>query len=323
MNKKHIIIIHGRAIKPQPHVKERLVLSSLIEGIRRLDKKVAKSIEEEKVKVTFIYYGDVSNRILVDKKPEVKKGMICIDGKWYVPDDEYDKSLKKLLRRSLEDHTGDDYSQLKDKEIKLGDDLAPYVSPIMAAVGITQRIIEKNMPDLDSYLNSRVVGSEIRERLQCKLKDALLAGDDIALVSHSMGCIVAYDVLWKFSRMSEYRELWDKKIPLWMTLGNPLGELSVRESLYDSDEPKDGKYPKNIVNWININANDDYVAHDGDIKDDFIQMLHKNLIENIEDIQRIYTFWKDNNGHCNPHKLYGYLNHPTIAEKLINWISDK
>jgi hypothetical protein len=44
---------------------------------------------------------------------------------------------------------------------------------------------------------------------------------------------------------------------------------------------------------------------------------------NIEDIQRIYTFWKDNNGHCNPHKLYGYLNHPTIAKKLINWISDK
>nr|WP_263324471.1 hypothetical protein [Neobacillus sp. Marseille-Q6967] len=326
MNRKHIIIIHGRAMKPQRKVKEELVLTSLVEGIRRIDKKVAKAIEEEQIKVTLIYYGDISNGIMVKKKPEVKKGMVEIDGKWYLPDDAYDKPLKKLLKRPLEDHTEDDYSKLLEKEegnrIKLGDDLAPFVSQIFASVGVTERLIAKKLPDLHSYLNSRVVGSEIRERLQCKLKEAFLAGDDIALVSHSMGCIVAYDVLWKFSRMSEYRDFWDKKIPLWMTLGNPLGEESVQERVYDADEPKDGKYPKNIINWVNINAKDDYIAHDGDIEDDFGQMKSRDLIKKIEDIPRIHTFWVDDDGKCNPHKLYGYLNHPTVAEKLINWISD-
>lgn len=103
----------------------------------------------------------------------------------------------------------------------------------------------------------------------------MLEDEDVALVSHSMGCMVSYDVLWKFSRMSEYKELWDKKIKLWMTLGNPLGEPAVLRNLYDSNEPQDGKYPKNIIHWININAKDDYVAHDGDVSDDFYFMLRE------------------------------------------------
>jgi hypothetical protein len=75
--------------------------------------------------------------------------------------------------------------------------------------------------DMGAYLMRRSVGSAIRARLQDPLRKALKRGDDICLVSHSMGCMVAYDVLWKFSRMSEYADLraGGVKVTRWVTLG--------------------------------------------------------------------------------------------------------
>jgi hypothetical protein len=200
------------------------------------------------------------------------------------------------------------------------DDLVRVFSPVARVVGLSDRAIKRMFPDLAAYLTSRVVGSEIRDRLQRPLMEALLKDDDVCLVSHSMGCMASYDVLWKFSRMSEYREIRDIKVPLWITLGNPLGEPWVKDNLYDSDEPEDGKYPANIGRWINISAHDDIVAHDGDIKDDFREMIDLGLIakDNIEDLRRIYNFWVGREG-SNPHKLYGYLNHPDFAKKLADW----
>ncbi len=320
--KKHIIIIHGRSTKPQRHVKERLVMTALKRGLQRINNDAFKMIENRDVKVSVIYYGDVLNRIMLEQKPELKKEMIYVQNNWYVPDETYDKQLEQLCDRPIDKHTKDDYDRLiEDHEIiKFGDDVATILSPFTFFFGISKNVIQKILPDLGSYINSRVVASEIRERLQPILKKALLEGDDIVLVSHSMGCIVSYDVLWKFSRMSEYKDLWNKKISLWMTLGNPLGEPAVKESLYDSNEPNDGMYPKNIIHWLNISAKDDFVAHDGDVHDDFSQMLSRNLIQSIEDAPKICTFWEDHIGQCNPHKLYGYLNHPKVAERLIEWM---
>lgn len=76
------------------------------------------------------------------------------------------------------------------------------------------------------------------------------------------------------------------------------------------------------MNWINIRAVDDFVAHDGDIKDDFHQMLERNLLRSITDEPEIYTFWVDEKGKCNPHKLYGYLNHPVVSEKVLDWLQN-
>lgn len=322
--KKHIIIIHGRSTKPQQSIKQTLVNNALINGIQRINKKMAKAIEIGDVKVTVVYYGDILNQILVENRPELKKELVWIPDNWYVPDNTYNKPLQKLIKRPLEKHTKEDYDRLIEKQeiIKFGDDLATIASPFLSLIGITQKVINKLLLDLGSYLTSRVVGSQIRERLQPILRESLLVNDDIALISHSMGCMVSYDVLWKFSRMSEYKDLWEKKISLWMTLGNPLGEPAVKKSLYDSNEPNDGMYPTNIMDWINIRAVDDFVAHDGDIKDDFHQMLERNLIRSITDEPEIYTFWVDEKGKCNPHKLYGYLNHPVVSEKILNWLQN-
>jgi hypothetical protein len=321
MGQKHIILIHGRATKPTYDEKWRLVQQALLAGLRRHSDEAAKRIEQKQVKLSFAYYGDLSNRLMIKAQPKTKEGMIQVGSDWFEKPGSYDDALKTLLARPNAQHTKHDYEALlaKVKDSALVDDISRVLSPLLSVFGLSTRLIEKMLPDLGTYLVSRVTGSEIRERLQTILRTALLDGDDVCLVSHSMGCMVSYDVLWKFSRMSEYKDVRDKKISLWLTLGNPLGEPAVKGGLYDNDEPEDGKYPANISHWVNIAAKDDFVAHDGNVADDFKDMLNRKLVASIEDLPRIYTFWNGREG-SNPHKFYGYLNHPTVAERLVKWI---
>ena len=139
----------------------------------------------------------------------------------------------------------------------------------------------------------------------------------MAIVAHSMGCIASYDVLWKLSHMSEYRKYHDRAVSLWLTLGSPLGEPAVRESLYDASEPADGVYPRNVRRWVNIAAHDDFVAHDESVADDFREMSALGC--EIVDLPKIHTFWVGTDG-MNPHKFYGYLDHPDVARQIAAWI---
>ncbi|WP_081667021.1 hypothetical protein [Paenibacillus pinihumi] len=322
MTTKHMVIIHGRDKKPTEEEMTRLVRTSLIAGLRRIDEEAAAAVESERIKLTFIYYGDINNAILIKHHCELQNIMQEKNGNWYVYDGFYDRNLERLLNVPTDKMTKEDYELFMSSAgpIKYYDDLARLGSPVLSFFGGGSTAIKALLPDLGAYLLSRVVGSQIRERLQCPLRNIMGRNEDVALISHSMGCMVSYDVLWKFSRMSEYRSLWDKKVNLWMTLGNPLGEPAVLSNLYDADEPKDGRYPTNIVDWVNISAQDDYVAHDGDIADDFRPMLGQKLIRSIEDYPRIYTFWQENCGKRNPHNLFAYLNHPVVARRLVDWI---
>ena len=141
-----------------------------------------------------------------------------------------------------------------------------------------------------------------------------------------MGCMVAYDVLWKFSRMSEYGDLraTGTRISRWITLGCPLGEAGVKANLYDSDEfdfqGGTDKHPKDIiVDWFNFAAVDDFISHDATMKNDYSAMLKYGYLTSIRDISvyNCYTF----KGTSNPHKLYGYLVNPKCAAAVADWIN--
>lgn len=322
---KRLVIIHGRDKKPDRETMLRLVKKSLITGLERVNENAAKKVSLEEIPITFVYYGDINNALLLEKikeNPKLMERMKEVNGNWYVQDDYYDHDLQVLIERPTEQLTKKNYHQLiKDQKLlSLVDEAATVVSPFLSLFDMSYDLIRALLPDLGAYLNSRVVGSEIRERLQSSLAKALNKDEDIMLISHSMGCMVSYDVLWKFSRMSEYRHLWGKKINVWLTIGNPLGEPAVKKGLYDSNEPRDGRYPKNIKKWINISAVDDYIAHDTSVEDDFDQMVNEHLVEKITDESLIYNFWKDQFGKCNPHNLFGYLNHPHVANQIANWI---
>jgi len=324
MPTKRIIVIHGRATKPSGSKKEELVLKSLLHGLGRVNPAAANKVKNGKVKFDFIYYGDISNREMVKASKKARRDLKGTNDAQYefspceLPES-YDDDLERLFAREL--FTEKAYAQFlrEERDMRVLDEVAAVASGIARIFGLNDELVAKTTPDMGAYLLTRKVGSEVRQRLQASLKAALLAGDDICLIGHSMGTIVCYDVLWKFSQMSEYRDVQEvgTRVSLWLTLGCPLGEPGVVNNLYDSNERSDGKYPRGIIqDWVNIAAQDDFVAHDKKLADDFKPMT--KYMGRLTD-QRIYNFWAGSSG-SNPHKFYGYLDHPDVAKRVADWI---
>jgi len=320
---KHIIVIHGRATKPSEREKSRLIRESLLHGLKRQTPELAAKIESEEVKLSVAYYGDISNFEMVKAGEKDEEDLQGSDPEHPgIPCElpgSYDDDLETLLARV--DFTKKAYKELlkENKDSRYLDNVASFASGALNFFGLSERVIRKATPDMGAYLTKRSVGSAVRERLQKHLKPSLLADDDICLIGHSMGSIVAYDVLWKYSRMSEYKELREKRLSKFITIGCPLGEPGVQDNLYDANEGLDGKYPTIIKSWANMTAKDDFVAHDATLEDDFQTMRALGLVDEIVD-HRLYNFWVGSGG-SNPHKLYGYLDNPKVAAEIAGWMS--
>ena len=172
------------------------------------------------------------------------------------------------------------------------------------------------------YWEDGEFGRNVRARLAEPLYDVLNEGNQVLLVAHSLGSIIAYDVLWKFSRYWEYEELQNKfknkqKPITLITLGSPLGNPTMRRHLKGSDKQGAFKYPTLIRDWYNFAAEDDYISHDQTLNDDYKEMLRLRLVKSIKDY-RIYNLAIRNNK-SNPHHGTGYLIHPVFIKVLQQW----
>ncbi len=327
--KKHLIVIHGRSTKPSEAAKKKFIMSALRHGLDRADPTgaAAARISPQDVKCTIVYYGDIANLRMLEKNPALRKKLTDTDPKHGTPcepADQFKEPLNKLF--TVSGQTKKDYKKFlsKNKDLRALDNFASVMSWFGNVAGFSDNLIKAATADMGSYLMERKTGSAIRERLAGPLKNALKADHDICLIAHSMGCIVSYDVLWKLSQMSEYKDVQNcgNKISEWITIGNPLGEPGVRKNLYDSNEHDEGRYPKKIIKrWLNIGAQDDFVSHDNTIADDFRDMGPKGYkyVDSINDHPEIYTFWTTKKG-TNPHKLYGYLDNKIVADKIVQWM---
>ena len=313
--------MHGRGAKPERRVLLANVQQALLGRLAQVDRDAAGALEQGAVRLTLAYYGDITTQLMVEARPERAASMIRRHGKVYEPPGEDRPWLDRLVARPLRRHSAEDYRQLvrEHRNLRFLDDVLRVASPLGSLTRLGIGAIARLFPDLGAYLRTRRWGSAIRRRVQRVLGLALRQGDDLAIVAHSMGAIVAYDVLWKLSRLGEHRRMHDKKVSLWLTLGSPLGDGIIRRQLYDADEPDDGVYPANIVDWVNVAAHDDFVVHHAGAEANFSTMQERGLVRRIRDLPRIYTFWVGPTG-SNPHKSFGYLNHPAVARTLAKWI---
>jgi len=331
MARKHIIFVHGRSTKPAASKKRKLSLDALLHGLDAVAPEAASHIRSGKVRFTFTYYGDINNRIMAQHNAEEAALLTARNDKRYgaepcLPYDDLAESLRRLMAIGEQDEAT--YRQVVSqyKDYRYLDNAARAFSTLLSVLTRSRAneiILKRSSADMGAYLLSRKTGSEIRERVQGPLRRAIMNRDEICLMSHSMGCVIAYDVLWKFSQMSEYESLMRRgpNIPLWLTLGCPLGEAGVRANLYDAREHAGGRFPRAIVkDWINIAAYDDFIAHDPDMANDFREMLEYGYVRSITD-RRMYNCWT-HHGVSNPHKLYGYLVSHEVADTLARWILD-
>ncbi|MEO0631299.1 MAG: hypothetical protein AAFY46_11355, partial [Planctomycetota bacterium] len=195
--------------------------------------------------------------------------------------------------------------------------------------------VRPRFPDLYAYLKMRYFGSDIRLRLQSVLLGALADGDEICLIGHSLGTLVSYDVLWKIGWMSEYKAFRDApgSITQWVTLGSPLGWSVVQPYLYDGSEFESFRFPRNVEGtWHNIAAEDDPIAYDQTLKDDFAALEGrktdlfdgKTKIRDHKIYNPCFSPVRESGGTAiklDPHAEVGYLAHRETAGLLTKWLS--
>jgi hypothetical protein len=334
MPQKHIILIHGRAIKPSRKTMIDLSRRAIRSGLARAGRGAADAIfESDKLKFSFCYFGDISNGILAEKsnteaakltETDPESGRKCFPAKPLQDAFALTDRLKTFDKRTYTEllKNADDLRMLDDAS-----DMVSLIGSLFTGGILNKWAIDKATADLGAYLTSHTIGSDVRARLGEILAPAIEAGDDICLVAHSMGCMISYDVLWKYAHTSEYAGLRNKQNPLslWLTIGNPLGEDGVRRNLLDGRYVEAEKYPLHLVReWANFYAQDDFVAHVEKIAPIYRKMPAAGRPRTITDTQ-IYNCWHyEDVNHArltsNPHDLYGYLMHQAVAGRLADWL---
>lgn len=307
---KTLILLHGRGFKPSRARLKTLWIDALRFGIARdfpdmLDRFDAARIE-------FVYYGDTSNAFLSKLTGDP------------VPDDfaTRETTLEGLKRWKKSQFNKATYEGLAGKA-SYKEGLADVLSAVLSFTRLGDDVISLVAPDMKEYWMGyqSPFGSAVRAPVTRPLKRAFNRGDSVCILAHSLGSLIAYDVLWKFSYMSEYRpDYCGKLVDLFLTIGSPLGDDTVQRGLFGASANNERRFPCNIQHWVNIAAEDDFICHDKRIKNDYRDMLKWNLIDSIED-HEIYNL-SLREGRSNPHHSTGYLIHPLLIKIVVDWLKD-
>ncbi len=332
---KHLIIMHGRSIKPAEASMEKFTEEAVLEGLRRANRtSVADKIRAGDIKLSLAYYGDINNEIQAEHDKSDREALTAKDPRHGNGPALPDALIASAMARTKQSpkFTAATYRKVlaEANDRRLLDEAADFVSFVggLFTFGwLNEKIIEIAKPDMAAYLLKHKTGSVVRSRLQEILLPSIANGDDICLLTHSMGCMVAYDVFWKISHQSEHANLLKKNNPVknWITFGCPLGEKGVRLNLLDGHySDPDDVYPRNVFEiWSNVWAEDDFISHVERMKKAFREMTKRGFVDEIKD-HKIYNCWAyerhgDGELVANPHDFYGYLMHQTIGTMIGDW----
>lgn len=301
-----IVLVHGRHLKPPRNELRKHWVEALRFGIQRDHPEKLEAFD--KAAIEFVYFGDISNAFL--------KKVVGLPS----PNDITDR---KATLAALKQYRRNQFNKAQYKKLPGYNPWMESLADLFAGpahfFGLSQPVIELVAPDVAHYWQSNRFGSDVRAVLTKSLIKVMRRPGDICLIAHSLGTMMSYDVLWKFSHYSEYRnEIWNRPVKLWITLGCPLGDETVKQNLKGADLSPLDRYPHNIQNWLNIAAQDDYVSHDQKISNDFRQMKQLGFVDSIRD-RRIYNL-AVRFGESNPHHSIGFLIHPAVANAVAGWL---
>lgn len=313
---KHLFLIHGRSFKPDRGTLEANWVEAIEHGLER-DGQGDGLRSFRDLQRTFVYYGDISNAFLMGVGEEYDEGADAEDRA------ECLERLKEYSRVGFLGKRGEESYESLPGANSWKERLADIFGGVADAVGFAEPLIRWFAQDVAHYWESGVgFGSEIRSRLTEPLRKALFDGDDVLLVAHSLGTVISYDVLWKFSWYGEYGDLRARgpRPVSFVTLGSPLGNETVKGNLKGSNATGARRYPALIRAWHNLAAEDDYVAHDQKLANDYRKMEREHSMKRIVD-RRLHNL-AVRHGKSNPHHGVGYLIHPVFTDVLAGWLRE-
>jgi hypothetical protein len=184
---------------------------------------------------------------------------------------------------------------------------------------VSDIILHRMFVELDIYYHQRLRDGSgrpcpahelIREELAKLLRRH--RHDTILLIAHSMGTIIAYDVLTHTA----------PHIPIhtFITLGSPLGFPVVmkkirRESGWTEDMPL--PTPASIhTRWINFADLDDVTCLNYNLRNHYAENRH-----GVRPFDQIVFNTYEHRGVANPHKAYGYLRTAEVTNALHHFLA--
>ena len=191
-------------------------------------------------------------------------------------------------------------------------DLMPFLTRLMADAEARQLMAETRR----YFEDEGGIATRIREHVKSVLRPLYRSGAEVMLVAHSLGSVIAYDVLWELT----WQDGSPWRVDHLLTLGSPLGMFYVQRRLRGHAEAGIRRYPGNILHWTNVSAQGDLTALDRGLRDDFGAMRELGLVQDITDYTHgIQTSFRTAAG-PNPHRCYGYFFNPLVARMITGWM---
>lgn len=299
---KVILGIHGLGNKPPGVLLQKWWEASINEGLTVLGKPLPD------INLKLIYWADVFYEKPLDENVLDLDDPLYLDER-YTPAPLDDKIEDHAVRQKVLD--------ILEKELDrifLNDDLSINFS------AIADSIIHRYFKELDEYYSKDLPdqdqdGKRARDIIRKRLAEALKEHqeDDILLIGHSMGSIIAYDVIQNI--------IPEVDIHTFVTIGSPLG-FPVIMGKIASDRNRNLprlnklKTPESVKNkWFNLSDLEDRIA--------LIYKLSENFNANESGILVIDKIVHNNyeiNGERNPHKSFGYLRTPEMAAIIYDFL---
>jgi hypothetical protein len=295
MQKKQIIYVPGKNPKPEAAQHRDLLWRVLIEGVKRADRDIASSLrvcreQFHLVAWSYLYYHeykDITNDIpwidaLINKHGPTEQ------------DIQDAHSWNIWLSRFV---------------LTLGDHIPLLIRFLPVEVRGTANEISRYFDNTDN------VAQKIRDLFKLTLRPMLENQDEVLVIGHSLGSVIAYDTLWELSRKDGVKG----KVDL-LTLGSPMGMHYIQRRLQGMNDGRNKKsYPDLIRKWINLSAEGDVTALSRNFNECFHPMLDQGLVESIEDhCHGIYNYFRTDEG-LNCHRSYGYLVNPAVGHIIADW----
>ncbi len=296
---KIIIGIHGLGNKPGADLLESWWRQSIAEGLARI------GLEQRDVPFELVFWADILHPALLNPEIEDTEDPLYLDEP-YVAGQTSEGQTSVSFRAKLFG-----YFDRQLDSIFLNEDQSLNLQ------GVTQKIIHRYFSDLESYFRSDTVSLanpdfSVREHIQLRLFEVLkkCEGWDIMVIGHSMGSIVAYDVLFDHAH--------ELNINTFVTIGSPLGLPFIMGRELAKQKLTNPGLQRPLVPgciqsaWFNLSDIEDQVSMDHAMSDDFGVNTFGVTIEDFS-IYNDYQMDEERNHH----KSFGYLRTPEMA-RIVN-----
>jgi hypothetical protein len=294
MTTKQIIYVPGKNPKPEAALHRELLWRTLVEGVRRADRAVAGSLQASYpqfhlVSWNYLYYHEYKD--------------ITSDIPW----------IDALINKH--GPTEQDMRDAHSWNIWLSRFVLTLGDHIPLLIRLLPEELRSTATEINRYFNNTDnAASKIRDLLKQTLRPMLEKQDDVLLIGHSLGAVVAYDTLWELSRQEGLKGKID-----FLTLGSPMGMHYIHRRLLGMSGQGEKSYPDLIRHWINLSAEGDVTALNQNLKESFHPMLEQGLVESIEDhCHGIYNYFRSDEG-LNCHRSYGYMVSPAVGSIIADW----